>query len=476
MLENKGRWKKIALGDYQVQFGQGLVLSAGFAVGKGAEPIATVRRSNLGIRAFTSVLEGTFFRGGAATYSLGRTEVTAFVSRKKVDGNIQAALDTIENDNIDNFVSSINITGFHRTPQELAQKHQVTEEIAGANAIYRSQDKNLELGVLATGMRYSVPLQRTLNDYNQFDFSGKQNGNVSVAGSYNWQNFNFFGEGAMSKNGGKGVIAGFISSLSPKAEMSMVYRNYERNYQALYSNAFGEATRNSNEQGVYWGLKLKPIKKWTLALYYDRFKSPWLSFQADAATQGNEYLARLTYQPSRSITIFAQFRSETKDRNLSGNTARIDFVVPTTRRNYVINLDYKAPEYLSFKSRVQLSDYQQEGGSKTHGLALIQDISVKPTSKLDFTARLAIFQTDDYNTRQYAYEKNVLYAFAIPAYYGRGTRAYFLANYNVTRKMELWLRISRTHYRDVKTVGSGLEEKKSNNDTDLVVQLRYKFG
>lgn len=478
LLENKGRWKKIALGDYQVQFGQGLVLSAGFAVGKGAEPIATVRRSNLGIRPFTSVLEGTFFRGGAATYNIGRVDVTGFVSRKKVDGNIQqtAGLDSLENDNIDNFVSSINITGFHRTPSELANKHQVTEEIAGANAIYRSQDRNLELGVLATGMRYSVPLRRAVTDYNQFDFSGKQNGNVGVSGTYNWQNFNFFGEGAMSSNGGKGLITGFISSLSPKAEMSMVYRNYGRDYHALYSNAFGEATRNTNEQGVYWGLKLKPIKKWTLALYYDRFKFPWLAYQADAPSQGHEYLARLTYQPSRSITIFAQFRNETKERNQSGNTTRTDFLVPTTRRNYVLNLDYKAPEYISFKTRVQFSDWQQENGKMTRGFAFMQDITVKPTSKLDLSARLAIFETDDFNNRQYAYEKNVLYAFAIPAYAGRGTRAYLVANYNLTRRLEMWVRIARTHYRDLKTVGSGLEMKNSNKDTDLVVQMRYKFG
>lgn len=475
-LENKGRWKKIAIGDYQVQFGQGLVLSAGFAVGKGAETVGTVRRSSLGIKPFTSVLEGTFFRGAAATYNVGRVDITAFASHKKIDGSVQTATDTIDNDNVENYISSVNITGFHRTPTELAKKHSTTEDIAGANAIYHSKDRNLELGVLATGMRYSVPLQRDATSYNQFTFSGKQNSNASVAGSYNWQNFNFFGEAAVSENGGKGVVTGFMSSLSPKVEMAMVYRNYSRDYHAIYSNAFGEATMNTNEQGVYWGLKIRPIKKWTLAVYYDRFKFPWLSYQADAPAEGNEYLARLTYQPSRSITIFGQFRSETKGRNLTGNDTRIDYLVPTTRRNYAINLDYKAPEYISFKTRVQWSSWEQENRPRTQGYAIIQDITLKPTSRLDVSVRMAIFQTDDYNNRQYAYEKNVLYAFAIPAYYGRGTRAYLLANYGITRRLEMWLRIARTHYRDVNTVGSGLEEKKGNKDTDLVVQLRYKFG
>lgn len=60
MLENKGRWKRIAFGDYQLQIGQGLVLSAGFTVGKGAETVETVRRNQLGIRPFTSAMETGF--------------------------------------------------------------------------------------------------------------------------------------------------------------------------------------------------------------------------------------------------------------------------------------------------------------------------------------------------------------------------------------------------------------------------------
>src|SRR5690606_10791742 len=49
-LYNKGRFKSIALGDYQLQIGQGLLLSSGYSVGKGSETITTVSRANLGIR------------------------------------------------------------------------------------------------------------------------------------------------------------------------------------------------------------------------------------------------------------------------------------------------------------------------------------------------------------------------------------------------------------------------------------------
>ena len=50
VVQERGRLKALALGDYQLQFGQGLLLSSGLAVGKGAETITTLRRSSVGIR------------------------------------------------------------------------------------------------------------------------------------------------------------------------------------------------------------------------------------------------------------------------------------------------------------------------------------------------------------------------------------------------------------------------------------------
>ena len=57
LKENVGKFKKVIVGDYQMQFGQGLILGAGFNPGKGAETITTVRRSSPGIKPYASVLE-----------------------------------------------------------------------------------------------------------------------------------------------------------------------------------------------------------------------------------------------------------------------------------------------------------------------------------------------------------------------------------------------------------------------------------
>ena len=475
MLENKGIFRKIVFGDYQFMFGQGLVYSAGFAVGKGAEPVNTVRRSSLGLRPYTSVLEGMFFRGAGATMSLKNVEVTVLGSQKYVDGNVQSGEDTIDNDFIESYASSINITGFHRTKTELNSRQTNRETMLTVATVYKEPTGKYEFGVLGTALKYQYPIIRRPSIYNQFDFNGDQNQNLSVSGQYNYQNFSFFGEAALSKGGGHAAVAGLVGSLGRGIDMSMVLRDYSRDYHAFYSNGFGEATRNMNEKGVYWGLKYRFHPKWQAAFYYDRFVFPYLSYQADGPGGGQEYLARLTYSPSKTMSMFVQYRDETKLRNLSSNTTNSDFLTPTHRKNWVIQADAKATTWMSFRTRVQGSRwYQERGGNTTNGISLSQDINFD-FGKFSISNRFSIFDTDDYNTRQYLYEKNVLYAFSIPALYGRGTRVYSLIQFSPTRKIDIWFRIARTFQKDQKTIGSALEEIKANHRTDVVLQVRYKF-
>lgn len=476
MIENRGILKRLLIGDYQYQFGQGLVSSAGFFVGKGAEPITTIRRSNLGIRPYTSVLEGLQFRGGAATLGNEQWEFTTFVSQKQISGSLQQALDTLDNDNVDNFLTSINITGFHRTPNELARKGNLRERIGGASAIYRSKLKDFETGVMVMHQNYEFPLQRDDRVYNRFEFNGTDNTLISWTGSWSYRNANFFSEAARSSSGGHGIVAGMIASLSSTVEVSMLVRDYAKNFHSFYSNSFGENTRTINERGMYWGLKFKPNRRWTFAGYYDKFSFPWLGFRSDGPSGGDEFLFRATYQPTKTASVFVQFREEIKGRNLNNNTTNQDIVVPTDRRNGVIQFDNRNLKWLTWRTRLQWSSFRQNNGApRSYGYALIQDINYDP-GKLSLGVRFAIFETDDFDNRQYAYERNVLYAFSVPAYFGKGVRTYGLVQYSPTRALDFWAKISSTALTGVSSIGSALERINGNIDSDIVVQVRYRFN
>lgn len=470
-LYNQGKFKTIALGDYQLQIGQGLLLSSGYSVGKGSETITTVSRANLGIRPYSSVLENSFFRGAAVTYKLGQVDITGFYSNKRADANIQLQLDTLQT--ASDFFSGIQIAGFHRTPTELANKGNVREQIFGANINYQSQDRAFNAGITALGTHYGSPIQKAGAPYQYYEFSGTNNFNLGANYAYTWQNLYLFGETAVSRSSGIGTINGLIANLSNKVELAMVYRYYGKSFHTFYGNAFGENTRNINERGFYTGIKLKPFPKWEITAYYDRFRFPWFRYRVDAPSAGDEYLVRLYFKPGKQTSLYAQFRSENKGLNAAGNTSAIDYVAQVNRKSYLVYYEFTPTPVINLKSRVQFSSYEQESPQKT-GYLIAQDVNLT-FSKFRLSTRYAIFDTDGYDTRQYAYERDVLYAFSIPAFFGRGTRVYALLQFSLLRQLDVWVKYGLTHYRNQDSIGTGLETIEGSRRSDVKVQARYKF-
>jgi hypothetical protein len=474
MVQNKGKWESVIVGDYQIQFGQGLLLGAGFNVGKGAETITSIRRAHTGIRPYTSVMEAGFLRGVAATRREGDFYLTAFSSHARRSAGLgeQLPLDD-EEGTPELFISSIRESGFHRTPTELAGRMRITERIYGGNITYKAPDGRWMIG--GTGMLtdYGLPLQRTPRLYNQFEFRGRQN--INAGGYYTVlvDNFNFFGEVAFSSSGGMGMVNGALAGLSNSIELALLHRRYDKNFHSFYGAAFGENTRNINEEGFYMGLRFRPNRRINLAVYGDRFSFPWLRFRADAPSDGYEYLARLSYQPSRNILLFFQAREESKARNVTLPERGMSLVDQGLRRNFIFNIEYGNRENLQLRSRVQWSTYEL-GSSLTGGMTLVQDLNWQ-WKKWRLSTRYALFDTDDFDNRQFVFERNVLYAFAIPAYFGRGIRTYAMVQYKADKKTSLWFRWARTRFTDRDRIGSGLEIIEGKLRNDLTAQIIRSF-
>lgn len=469
-LQDKGKLKNLVAGDYNLQFGQSLLLAAGFNIGKNPETITTTRRSNLGIFPYTSTMESGFLRGAAATYSISkRLEFTSFYSRIAQDA-------TLENDTLaskNSFIKSVKSSGLHRTFSEITSKNQVLQQTLGSNILFQDKDSNFQTGITMVADFFSVPIVKAHEPYKQFNFYGKDNLSISLSGNYNWQNITLFAEAARSSGDGLGAVGGLISYLAPQLQTSIVLRSYARDFHSLHGKAFGESTVNQNERGIYWGLKYQPSRKYQLAAYFDKFSFPWLKYRIDAPSDGYEYMARLNYKPNRKTTFYIQYRELSKARNDSEHFYGTKPTRNNLKRSYIINLDYSPDKIVSLKSRVQFSNhetYQQI----TRGFAILQDLNLD-FNKIRVSGRLALFDTEDYDNRQYAYERDVLYGFSIPPYNGRGTRQYILLQYKATRKLDFWLRLARTHYRDVESIGSGTEKIEGNIKTDVKLQTRIKF-
>ncbi|MBC6400432.1 MAG: hypothetical protein GDA37_05360 [Ekhidna sp.] len=467
LLENKLGFDRIMLGDFQLQVGQGVVFGAGFNAGKGAETVNTVKRNTIGLRPYTSVLEAGFFRGIGLTKSFGDLEVTGFYSKLRQDGTIRS--DTTFS-SFEEFVNSIQVTGLHRTENELENKDRITEESIGGMIQY-NPDQRLSIGITGLNSQYSTPLQRTPNNYNQFEFKGDHNYILSVFGHYTWQNLTLFGEASKAKSGGIGAVGGFLGSLSKTVDFAMILRNFDRDFHSFYGNAFSENSRNINEKGVYWGLTISPNRYHKLNAYYDRFSFPWLKFGTEAPSTGNEWLIRYTHKPNRKASLYAQVRQQA--RQVSIRQENLNVLADQIKYNYIFNIDYQLAPELVLKTKIQ-SSHQDEAGDFTKGFAIIQDLNFEIWI-LKFKTRMALFATDNFDNAQYVYENDVLYAFSIPAYNGRGIRNYAMVRFDSLRNISIWIRYARYSYSDRTVVGSGLEASEGDTSSEIKVMVRIKF-
>lgn len=114
------------------------------------------------------------------------------------------------------------------------------------------------------------------------------------------------------------------------------------------------------------------------------------------------------------------------------------------------------------------------GNEFTTGMVLLQDISLN-FGKLSLSGRYALFDTEDYDNRQYVFERDVWLAFSMPALSGTGIRSYILIQYDLSKKLTCWIRYANLRYTDREEIGNGADALDSDSRNDIKLQLRYRF-
>ena len=467
----KDLWKfdKVALGDFQINIGQGLTMWSGFGMGKSANVFAA-RRYGYGLKPYTSVNESQFLRGVGLSTSFGKVSVTAFGSYKKIDANLNEVDST---DIFDNSFSAFQISGYHRTINEIEDKNAIGELITGGEVAYSG--KNYRIGIASVYSHYEQPLVKDLQPHSQYQFSAQELLTSGVNYRYYWRRMSFFGETSFSDNLKFGTVNGFTWHADPKLDLMVIYRNYHKAFQSTYSVAFGESTGNMGEQGLYFGVQARLSKRISAKLYYDQFQYTHFKWLTDDLSEGREIFAQFDFNINRRSQVYLRFRNKITERNSKEDAQGIDQQVQLNKTNIRLNYDQDINSRLSLKSRIEWTRFLF-GDDLSNGLLMFQDIVFKfQKIPLKLYSRFAIFDTDTYDARIYAYENDLLYVFSIPSYYNQGIRTYFMAKYEVGQRLDIWARVGLWSYSDVKSISSGLEEIDGSRKMDLKLQLKIRI-
>ncbi|GAB4414294.1 MAG: helix-hairpin-helix domain-containing protein [Bacteroidia bacterium] len=472
-IQDYGRLKSLVVGDYQMQFGQGLVLSRGLGFGKGVESVGNVKMPSTGIRPYASVNEAQFQRGIATTVAQGPWYLTGFFSRRAVDATAQE-FDTLTNEVL--AASALQTSGLHRTTSERANRLSVTETLYGGRLAF--QRGTLSLGTTHYVQRLSSSLERAPSDYNRFDFSGNLNQVSGVDVDWIVRNFNVFGEVARSRSGGWGATAGLMGSIARQVDVALLARHFDPDFHSLKGYAFAERpVQPRNETGLYLGIKILPSPRWQLSGYLDQFYFRWNRFLTAYPSAGWETMAQLSYKPKRGTEIYLRFRTDHREQNAESRPAgqQLHYLVPVRRDQLRLHAETQLQRDLLYRTRLEFSWYSKGESASYRGMLLYQDLVWRVGFRLRLSGRFAIFDVPDYNARIYAYENDILGFFSIPPYNGTGTRYYLMAQLQPLRNLDIWLRLAQTRLFDATSFGSGLDQIDADHRTELKMQVRWQF-
>jgi hypothetical protein len=464
--------RKVALGDYHMEIGQGLAFWSGFAFGKTAD--AQIRRNARGLRPYASVDEARFLRGAGIELGYRQWSLTTFASVKGMNGSIQQLSDTLEAEELFT-ASSINISGLHRTTSEIARKNSMTETIFGSYLKYAK--RSFHFGVSAIQHMYSVPLVRADRPYNRYEFSGSQLFNISADYSYIFRNVSTFGEIARSGNSGSfALLQGISVAIDNKATISLLYRNYSKDYHTFYSAGFGERVRTINEEGLFMGARYNFSKKWMVNTFADIYKLPWLTFRTDKPSTGHDLLGQVTYKPNTKTEFYIRYRERRRMQNYRDYSGVVRPLEDVFQRNYRFNFNYRFSPTMQWKTRIEYVTVERSSVPKETGFVMSQDIIFRSKkSPIDVSVRYALFDTDSFDSRLFVFESNLLNVFSIPAYFNEGSRYYILLHYNYKDKVDIWARYAAFVFANQGELGSGPERIQGNTRSEIGVQLRIRF-
>ena len=456
-LKNWGRLKSMVIGRYRLKFGLGVSMNRDFGFGKLATLSALGNNTNT-IRAQSSRSEANYMQGVAATVNVVRgLDLTGFASYRKIDG-------TLRNDD-STAIATIVKTGYHRTEHEMARKHNTAELVVGGHAQYFKN--GFHVGMTAFHTSLDRPLRpKTEQLYRQHNASGKSFWNASVDYGYISRKLSIQGETATGDCRALGTVHYLSYQCTSTWSVMAVQRFYSYKYHSLFSQSFSEGGKAQNESGIYLGTNWHASRHLSLMAYVDYAYFPWARYQVSKASSAWDCLLMGNYQ-RRKWQLQGRYRLRLREKDNAEKSALLPERIHQGRLSVMFD-----DEHWLFKTQGDLSYHDLS--TKSFGYMIAETMGYR-RGRLRAFANLGYFNTDDFNSRIYCYERGLLYTFAFPVFSGEGMRYAINVRWNANSKLMFMAKLGTTHYFDRDKIGSSYQQINQSSQTDLEMQLRWRF-
>jgi len=456
---NTNKKHELILGNYFLEIGQGLIFCNPYGARKSSNPIYAAKRKSRDMREYTLVDENASLFGMCGKIDFKVLQLLLFFSSNKIDASVNA-----ENGNITSFYTS----GYHRNENEIYKKDQLTEQLAGMRLEFKPRSTVI-IGMTGYQSSFNSPFLNEDLIRNRFSFKGKINSLVGCDYNLTSGLFNLFGEFALSRNRGFAAMSGILLD-SKDIKLTLLFRNYAKNFISLHGNSFGENSGNPmNERGVYFGVKLNPLKNIKLSFYYDEFKFPWRTYLVPMPQNGKELFAAVKYKPIKKLWLYLQLRSKQKNTLVTqhdNTNLERKIIIPKHQLKTRFQIEYQPHKKIKLRHRIEKNwtSYEKNEGVEIDkkrlysGILHYQDIHYQLTHQITTSYRIVFFNTDGYDSRMYEFERDVPGILTNQMLYGKGSRWYIFTRWKINPMLSLSLKYSSTHYYDTNHIGSQADQ------------------
>lgn len=451
------------VGHYRVSAGMGLVLGGSFRLGKLASLMSLGRQSTT-LRPHTSRSEADYFRGAALSLGLLRRgrggdaplRLTVFASYRPMDATLNA----------DGTAATLTTAGYHRTASEMDRKDNTHLTAFGARLAYSKSGWRVGLNGVTTHLNRELRPQTTAI-YRQIYPAGTDFTNASVDYGYTRPRLTIGGETAVDGDGHIATVNRLGWQASPSVSIVALWRYYGMRYSGLYGHSFGNNSSAQNEQGFFLGATWRAAAHLTLMAYADYARHPWAKYLVSQPSQAFDVLFQADWHPdrwrllARSRLRFRERDDETKEALTHNNDYRLRLSATRDMGNG-LTLRTQADAVRAFYLRASLGFMVSEQLTWQH-------------RQWQLNAIAAYFNTDDFASRLYLYERQMAHEYYMPSYFGRGLHLAALATWQPLSRLSLSARLAYTNYSDRDIIGTGLQQINGSYVTDLDLQLRWRL-
>jgi hypothetical protein len=459
-----GILQSVIVGDYRLHFGQGLIMGNGFLNNSSGE----IRKTGSVQRPVTAMSQNNFLRG--ITLQLGNYKFSGaiFFGHRFFDGNAVEV-----EPEIFAFEGAVSNTGLHRTETEINKRDALFNRVYGAH--FHAHLKTFKIGAQIMRSEFSMPVLPSTRPYQYFDISGKGVCNASVDYQLLIKHHILFGEVAASSTNGFAFLQGAIFKVDPRVKISALLRHFSKNFASLDGKPYSKNSKLNNETGLLLTSEIVLTSKVNMVALFDIYQFHWLKYLIDKPVPYMDASLRFDIAISRNCALLVRYTYKTQVKNFREEQP-YNQIFETQQHRLRMVLSYTFLQYLQFKSEVSgVLNSNTHKKENLFGVLAYQDIGVNLEKQgLDFKLRFAMFDTDTYDERLYAYENDISYTFTINSYYYRGCKGYIIIKWKY-RWFEIQGKISRLLFFNKNQISSGLELIDAPHKTEVKVQMLIKL-